>query len=92
MADRVRGIAQDTPIPANAATSLSPSAIVKGSKVAVFRDPITKVNMEGRAVVIKVLRHEPWTDAEGNPIVRCNVRFDGGEGVHQRDVSSLSDG
>lgn len=71
------------------------ASIEKGSKVEVFEDPITCTKREGIGTVTKVLRVEDWSDVDGNPITRCNVRFKadqwgGNGGVFERDVSRIA--
>lgn len=67
----------------------------KGMKVKVFDDPISCKRLEGVATVTKVLRRETWNDEDGNPIVRCNVRFEKSVArdncVYERDVSQAAD-
>ncbi len=63
--------------------------IAKNIMVYVYQNPITLENIESIGVVTKVLRKEDWTDVDGNPIYRCNVRFSGSRNVYERDVSVI---
>ena len=68
----------------------------KGARVKVFENSITCEKLEGLATVTKVLLRHDWTDVFGNPVARCNVRFDKtrdgyyDRSSYERDVSQAA--
>jgi len=58
-----------------------------GDRTAVYRDPITKKNFDGRSTVRRVIFMRPYSDVDNNTIYDCDVVYDGETDIYRRDVS-----